>query len=249
MKEKSTNINNKNNEKIKSKSKVNSRKKHNTQFSRKGVATFTLIILCLITILILLTISFINKNSISKVSSNLSSNIGQSIVDIEKSTKIDFYQSASSELLSSLQKFDYVAEPVLTTRVCGVRVPKWIVYSRANKSGMTTQFTIYDFTILKDNVLGVKVSDYIETSNLIGFSEENLIDNMNISPYISTILADGSKQLIFKYYYRDSASKNDTAIQLSVELDANGTVVNISEINVDFISNILSIEEKTSDTE
>lgn len=222
------------------------KKKHKVKLSQKGVATIAVFILILLVIVITLVSSFINKNNVDKVSGKLNLNMGNSISEIEKTTKIEFNQSASSDILSNLIKFNYISEAISTTKVCGVFLPKWVAYAKTNKLGNTTQFTIYDFTTLQDNILGMEVKERIETENLIGTSDDVLKDALGIKPYICVILEDSSKQYIFRYYYQDSSSNNDVSVQLYVDVDSNGTITNVDETNVNFITTVLSTVEVTT---
>jgi hypothetical protein len=245
MKDKSTKNNNSTKKRVNTKKKTYSKKnkKNSRQLSVRGVTTIAITILLLLLVLIVLVSSSINKNNIEKVSSKLDSNIGKSISDVEKATKVEFYQSASNELLANLTKFNYITESPTNIRVCGVKTPKWVIYAKINKLEEITQFTIYNFEILESNVLGVEVADHIDPSNFEGISESSLIDSMGMQPYITNIAEDGSKVLYFRYYYRDTSSKNDTAIQLCVNVDSNNTITDITETNIDFISKVLSLED------
>lgn len=219
------------------------KKKYKVRLSQKGLATIVVFVLVILVIVITLVSSFINKNNVDKVSNELNLNMGKSISEIEKTTKIEFNQSASSDILSNLIKFNYIAEPTVNIKVCGVSLPKWVAYAKTNKSGNTTCFTIYDFTTLKDNILGMEVKEHIETETLIGTSDDLLKDTLGINPYIYIILEDSSKQYIFRYYYQDSISTDDVCIQLCVDVDSNGTITNVDEATVDFITTVLSTVE------
>jgi Na+-transporting methylmalonyl-CoA/oxaloacetate decarboxylase gamma subunit len=231
---------NANNVKAKAKSK---KKKYSRQLSVRGITTIVVMVLLLLLVLIVSISSIANRNDVEKISNKLDSNMGKSISDLEKSTRVDFYQSASNELLANLTKFNYVAESTTTTRVCGVKTPKWVIYTKINKLETITQFTMYNFSILEDNVLGVEVAQRIDTSSYVGASQDSLTASMGMQPYITNIAEDGSKVLYYRYYYRDSSSKNDTAVQVCVELDSSGTVTNVSESDIDFISKVLSLED------
>lgn len=245
MKDKSTNLKNinKNNS---SENNAKKKKKHKVKLSQKGLATIVIFVLILLAIFVTLISSFINKNSIDKVYAKLNLNIGKSISKIEKTTKVEFNQSASNDVLSNLIKFNYIAEPTVTTKVCGKSLPKWVAYAKVNKSGDTTQFTIYDFTILEDSILGVKVKEPPQTDTLIGTSDDILIDTLDIKPYIYLISQDGSKQYVFRYYYNDSTSFNDVSVQMVINIDTNGTVTDVSTNEINFISDVLSIQEVTT---
>ncbi|MCC8068254.1 MAG: hypothetical protein LIO71_00575, partial [Ruminococcus sp.] len=224
MKDKPTNNSN-----VARKSIKKGKKRYKARLSQKGLATIVIFILIILAIVITLVTSFMNKNNIDRVSSRLDLSMGKSISEIEKTAKVEFNQSASNAILSNLIKFNYIAEPTVTTRVCGVSLPRWVVYAKTNKSGNTTQFTIYDFTTLEDNILGMKVKEPIEIQDLIGTSADSLKDVLDIDPYISIMLEDGSKQYIFRYYYKDSTSTNDVSIQLCIDVDVNGTVIDATE--------------------
>jgi hypothetical protein len=245
MKDKSTKNKNRNKKNVNTRKKTSSKKnkKQGRQLSVRGVTTIIVTILLMFMILIILISSAINKNNIEKVYAKLDDNIGNSISDVEKSTKVEFYQSASNELLANLTKFNYITESSTNIRVCGVKTPKWVIYAKINKLEEITQFTVYNFQILEDNVLGVEVADHINTTDFVGISESSLLDSMGMQPYISTIAEDGSKTLYFRYYYRDTSSKNDTSIQLCVNVDSQDTVTAVAENNIDFISKVLSLED------
>lgn len=245
MKDKSTNLKN-TSKKNSSANHTKKKKRRKVKLSQKGLATIVIFVLILLAILITLISSFVNKNSIDRVYNKLNLSIGKSISEIEKTTKVEFNQSASSDTLSNLIKFNYIAEPTVTTKVCGTSLPKWVAYAKVNKSGNTTHFTIYDFTILEDSILGVKVKEPPQTDTLIGTSDDTLIDTLGIKPYIYLISQDDSKQYIFRYYYNDSTSFNDVSVQMVIDIDTNGTVTDVSTNEINFISDVLSTQEVTT---
>jgi hypothetical protein len=224
------------------KGKKKTKKKHGSQLSFRGIATIAVMLLILLLVLVLVVNSFTNRNDITKVSAKLDSNIGKSISDVEKSTRVEFNKSVSNTMLGDMVKFDYVSTPSSNIRVCGVKLPKWIIYVRTNKLEEITQFTVYDFTTLEDSILGCKLSERLDSTSYVGTTESSLLETTGINPYVTYIFEDGTKQLYFRYYYRDTSLKNDVSVQLCVDLDANGQVVNVTESDIDFITDILALE-------
>jgi hypothetical protein len=225
------------------KGKRKTKKRHGRQLSLRGITTIAVTLLILLLILVLVVNSIINRNDITKISAKLNSYVGKSISDVEKSTRVEFNKSVSNTMLGDLVKFDYVATPSTNTRVCGVKFPNWVIYVRTNKLEEITQFTIYNFTTLEDSTLGCKLSERLDTNEYVGTTESSLLETIGINPYVTYIFEDGTKQLYFRYYYRDTSLKNDVSVQLCVDLDANGQVVNVTESDIDFITNILALED------
>lgn len=226
------------------KKKSNKKKsKRKRRLSQRGFTSIVVMILILIAILIIIISSSGSINNVTKITNKLSSCVGSmSIEEVKKSTRVNFYQSASNELLSSISKFNYVAENTTTTRVCGTKLPKWVAYAKTNKSGIVTQISIYNFTIISDSILGTNVDDYIVTSDFI-YSNEEILDSIEIQPYITILNEDGSKRKIFRYYYRDNNSKNDVSVQITMDIDVNNNIINIYECNLNFINGAISFVE------
>lgn len=237
--------NNKSNVRRKSKKSLKNKRKSKVKLkiSKRGLLTI-LSLIFLIFLLILLTVnSYLNKNSLDRISNRLEDNLNKSISEVENGTKMKFYKSASSDLLCNLQSFDYVTEPSSNVEILGTNLPKWIVYVKTNKSGSTTQYTIYNFDMLSDNILGYDHSSRITTDTFVGLSEDSLKSSIGFEPYVRKFMLDGSKQLIFRYNYQEGKSKNSNCIQLTFDFNADGKVTNVTETPINYIANILSIIE------
>lgn len=238
----------KNNSNSSGKKKNNKKKSKRRRLSQRGLTSIVVMILILIVILITVISSSSNANNITKITDRLSTCVGSmSVEEIKKSTRVTFYQSASNELLSSISKFNYVAENTTTTRVCGSKLPKWVAYAKTNKSGIVTQISVYNFTIISDSILGTSVDNYIVTSSFIN-SNEVILDSMEIQPYITILNEDGSKRKIFRYYYRDVDSKNDVSVQITVDIDTNNNITNLYECNLNFVNGAISFVEPPEST-
>lgn len=238
----------KNNSNSSGKKKNNKKKSKRRRLSQRGLTSIIVTILILIVILITVISSSSNANNITKITDRLSTCVGSmSVEEIKKSTRVTFYQSASNELLSNISKFNYVAENTTTTRVCGTKLPKWVAYAKTNKSGIVTQISVYNFTIISDSILGTNVDNYIVTSSFID-SNEGILDSMEIQPYITILNEDGSKRKIFRYYYRDENSKNDVSVQITVDIDTNNNITDVYECNLNFVNGAISFVEPPEST-
>ncbi|MGN1412523.1 MAG: hypothetical protein ACI4WH_08490 [Oscillospiraceae bacterium] len=239
---------NKSNVRRKSKKGLKRKKKSKgkLKISKRGLLTIVVFILVLLLLLVILTNSYLNKNSLDRISSKLESNLNKSISEVEKNTKIQFYTSASSDLLCNLQSFDYVTEPSSTVEVLGTNLPKWIVYVKTNKSGSTTQYTIYDFDMLSNNLLGCEHSAHITTDAFVGLSEDSVTSSIGFKPYVRKFMLDGSKLLIFRYNYQEDKSKSSNCIQLTFNFDADDKVTTVTETSINYVANFLSIIENDS---
>jgi hypothetical protein len=99
---------------------------------------------------------------------------------------------------------------------------------------------VYNFETLESNILGVSVSDHIDTDSLVGLSEEKLINTIGFRPYISQYMLDGTKQLIFRYNYKNGSKR--VCVQLTFEFDASDLSIKADETEVDYLNNLLIIQ-------
>lgn len=237
-----------NKSKVRKKSKKNlknnkkkTKTKNKLRLSKRGLLTILVLILLILLIVIISVNSNLNKNNLDRVSNRLQLNLNKTITAVEKNTKIKFYQSSSSEMLNKFQTFNYVTEPSSVVEVLGTNLPKWIIYAKIDKSGIVTQYNIYDFEILSNDILGERSSSEITTDVFLGLSEDNLISNIGFKPYVQRLMSDGSKELVFRYNYQDTKTNNSKCIQLTFNLDENGSVTDIKETPIDYLNDIISI--------
>lgn len=237
-----------NKSKVRKKSKKNlknnkkkTKTKNKLRLSKRGLLTILVLILLILLIVLISVNSSLNKNNLDRVSNRLQLNLNKTITAVEKNTKIKFYQSSSSEMLNKFQTFNYVTEPSSVVEVLGTNLPKWIIYAKIDKSGIVTQYNIYDFEILSNDILGERSSSEITTDVFLGLSEDNLISNIGFKPYVQRLMSDGSKELVFRYNYQDTKTNNSKCIQLTFNLDENGSVTDITETPIDYLNDIISV--------
>jgi hypothetical protein len=221
-------------------SKGKKKSKRRLRMSKRGLMTIAVMLLSILLVVFISVNSSLNKNNVTRVATRLRANLNKSVSDVEKNTKLKLFQSASSDLLCNLQSYDYVIEPSSTVKILGTTLPKWIVYVKTNKSELTTQYTVYNFETLESNILGVSVSDHIDTDSLVGLSEEKLINTIGFRPYISQYMLDGTKQLIFRYNYKNGSKR--VCVQLTFEFDASDLSIKADETEVDYLNNLLIIQ-------
>lgn len=231
------------------KKKTKTKAKNKLRLSKRGLLTILVLILLILLIVVISINSNLNKNNLDRVSSRLQLNLNKTITAVEKNTKIKFYQSSSSEMLNKFQTFNYVTEPSSMVEVLGTNLPKWIIYAKIDKSGIVTQYNIYDFEILSNDILGEKSSSEITTDVFLGLSEDNLISNIGFKPYVQRLMSDGSKELVFRYNYQDTKTNNSKCIQLTFNLDENGSVTDVTETPIDYLNDIISIVQVSNNVD
>lgn len=223
---------------------MNNVKKERTQAKYRISLNKKILIIVLVVLLVAVSIVvyiYVSKNSMNMVTDKLTDSLGKSISYVEKSTHLTALKSSKYELVNSLQQdYSYILQPTLTTSICGKTFPTWSAYISMNSSKMITKYTIYDFRILSRNILGSKTGGKIDTSNLIGYSEDTLLEYLNIKPYIRQMVADGTKTLVFRYYYHDESTDDNVCIQVIAKLDGTNRVQDINEVEVNMLYSIVN---------
>ena len=100
--------------------------------------------------------------------------------------------------------------------------------------------TYYHYELLEDDMLGQKRKSYLDPASVTkGGDTARTEDELGLSPYSISYLADGRQIRTYRYYFIDGETKDCTSYIITASWNASGVLNEITDQRYDYIGRIL----------
>ncbi len=130
--------------------------------------------------------------------------IGEQPQTLNVKTGIQYLDESKFYGVNSAIAFDYIYESDKTVKVQGIEYPSWAVtLTTSDNSGHISKVTYTDFSTLKHDIRGKKLSGCIDLDRFSsGTKQSAVMKAIDLSPYSITYSEDGGITYVYKYYYK-----------------------------------------------
>lgn len=203
-----------------------------------GTIIISVAIVLLAVILAFLINGIIKGNQGKKISEDLKNDLGKSIAMAEKNTGITFGTTSEYSVLEDIVDYNYIYEADTTVKVCGIKLPQWVVFVKIDSNDKISEVVYYDFRVLSKNWKGEKVKSFINTNevtyNMPKKEAERII---TVDPLAVTYSNDDTSTYLYKYYYIDETDNTtERAYYISVTYNMDDIIRGVSSKESDYVS-------------
>lgn len=133
----------------------------------------------------------------------------------------------------------YAAESKRECKVEGVHLPEWSIILTPDGDNLGS-VTYYHYELLEDDMLGKKRKSYLDPASVTqGGDTARTEDELGLSPYSISYLADGKQIRTYRYYFVDGETKDCTSYIITATWNASGVLNSITDQRYDYIGSIL----------
>ncbi len=203
-----------------------------------GTVVISFAIVILVIILAFLINGIIKGNKGKNISEDLKNDLGKSIAMAQKNTGIEFETTSEYAVLDDIVDYNYIYEADTTVKVCGIKLPQWVVFVKIDGNDKISEVVYYDFRVLGKNWKGEKTNGFINTNevtyNMPKKEAERII---TVSPLAVTYSNDDTSTYLYKYYYVDETDDNtERAYYVSVTYNMDDIIRGVSSKESDYVS-------------
>lgn len=191
-------------------------------------------------VIIVIIISIINANKGYNVAQQIP--LGRNIEYAQLETGLEFSEKSSNGMINSMCDFDYICISDETVKVSGSEQPRWVIMLTVDDDGYISDVEYYDFSQLKLNWKGRKMSEMLDQNTLeYGMSIKNVNKKIGMKPYYIKRSVVNDSIYCYRYYYTDEINGYDRAYNYFVKFsDIELSVKDISFSEIDYAGTILA---------
>lgn len=210
---------------------------------RKTVKGF-LIVLAVIALVVLILIIAEFLGSSKGYNAALKVPLGRNVEFAQSETGLKFISRSSNGMINSMSDFDYVCVSEKNVKVSGSEQPEWAIMLNVDDSGMISTVEYYDFTQLKLNWQGRRMSEMLTDKSLTyGMSIKNVNKTLGMSPYYIKRHVSNDSIYCYRYYFTDESAGYDRAFNYYVGFsDTDNSVKSVSYREIDYARIILNAD-------
>lgn len=193
----------------------------------------------IIGIIIAVTVSK-RKNDGAKFARTIADSIGLTMTSAKQSSKIELTaDSAYPAVNATFYMYNDKAESKKTVKLEGSTYPQWLIVCDKDGDNLAG-VKFFDFRALDDSVYGEKRNGYLDTKTVqAGAAIEQVEQALDLVPYCTQYLRDGTQQRDYRYFFKDSDTGDTVCYTVSALFNANDVLVNVSEARTNYMAGIL----------
>ncbi|MDR0947827.1 MAG: zinc ribbon domain-containing protein [Ruminococcus sp.] len=202
------------------------------------------VVLAVIAVLIIIIVIIVSLRSSEGERVAAAVPLGRTIDIVQKETGVEFKQFSAYAYMRQISEYDYVYESDEKINVDGIELPQWAVLLAQSASKNIYKVVYFDFTQLHKSWKGVTKANKFDI-NTVEYKDKfsNVKKLFGQSPYaVITTLEQNRSKCIFRYNADDELG-NSAVYNITVSLDdADETVIDITEEEIDYINFFFSAE-------